>query len=148
MPQLLPSWPRPNRRRPRDHRWGPRHCHGERWSCSPPLTAVPLADPPVCQIRNAALNRLMPSVPSKWKCVARRVLPNSVVDDFGTPPDCRGLRIRLAPVSRDRCADRHAAAESKPGVSRTQDLLLKVSRVLTSGDKQIIECAIGPNEVK
>ena len=56
--------------------------------------------------------------------------------------------MRLAAVSKVRCAGRHAAAESKPGVSRTQDLLLKVSRLLTSGDKQIIECVIRPNEVK
>jgi hypothetical protein len=43
---------------------------------------------------------------------------------------------------------RRATAESKSGVSRTQDLVLEGGRTPTGGAQQVMETVVGPNEVK
>ncbi len=101
-----------------------------------------LADPSVSKTWKVALSRLTPPVPSKWQYVPWP----GVIDHFGTAPAYRGLRKRLA-ASKDMRAGRRTTAESKSGVSRTQDLVLEGGRTLTGGAQQVMETVVGPNEV-
>jgi hypothetical protein len=84
----------------------------------------------------------MPSVFPKWHCEAR----HNTVDESGIAPVDRGALRKRQAAPRDRRTVRRAAAKSISGVTRTQDLFLKGSRMPASSGKQIIESVMGPSE--